>query len=71
MSVAFRLLAQDAPCTRDYAPTTSVVAVPVGTDNGEPLRVQLGDLGSVVVEPRGPEYEPGAVYVAGPPAWLP
>lgn len=57
-------------CTEDFTPTTSVVAVPEAADSGEPITVQLGDLGSVVVEPRGPDYEPDKAWVEGEATWL-
>jgi len=52
------------PCTMDYAPTTSAVAVPSDADAGEPVTVRLGDLGTVQVEPRAKDGE------AGPVAWV-
>ena len=51
----------DAICTMDYAPTTTVVAVPDGADAGSPVTVTLGDLGAVEVEPRAKEGQAGAV----------
>ena len=41
-----------------------------GTDTGEPITVRLGDLGTVVVQPRGPEWDPEQSHVPGPPTWL-
>ncbi|MCK9792913.1 hypothetical protein M1843_04015 [Isoptericola sp. 4D.3] len=52
------------PCTMDYTPTTSAVAVPSDADSGAPVTVRLGDLGTVEVAPRA---EDGA---AGPVAWV-
>ena len=51
----------DAMCTMDYAPTTTVVAVPDGADTGAPLTVTLGDRGKVEVEPRASDGEPGGI----------
>ncbi|WP_179951047.1 hypothetical protein [Xylanimonas oleitrophica] len=51
-------------CTMDWAPTTSVVAVPEGADGGEPVTVHLGDKGSVEVAPRPAPGE------TGPVAWV-
>lgn len=53
------------PCTMDYAPTTSAVAVPPDADAGTPVTVRLGDLGEVEVSPRAKDA------VAGPVAWVP
>ncbi|MEL7977198.1 hypothetical protein AAG589_15140 [Isoptericola sp. F-RaC21] len=53
------------PCTMDYAPTTSAVAVPPDADAGAPVTVRLGDLGEVEVTPRAADGE------AGPVAWVP
>lgn len=57
-------------CTMDWAPTTSIVAVPAGVDNGEPLTAKLGDLGEVTVPPRSPDWDPGLTNVIGPVAVL-
>jgi len=56
-------------CTDDIAPTTSIVRVPdlrrpsyvPGVDNGEPFPVQVGDLGTVIVDPRPTEFQPGPI----------
>lgn len=53
----------DGICTMDWAPTTTVVAVPEGTDETAPLSVALGDQATVEVAPRAAEGE------AGEPAW--
>ncbi|MFE5309677.1 hypothetical protein [Isoptericola sp. NPDC056605] len=53
------------PCTMDYAPTTSAVAVPSDADAGTPVTVRLGDLGEVEVRPRAKDA------TAGPVAWVP
>lgn len=53
------------PCTMDYVPTTSAVAVPPDADAGTPVTVRLGDLGEVEVSPRTKDA------VAGPVAWVP
>jgi hypothetical protein len=54
----------DAICTMDYAPTTSVVGVHAGADAGEPVTVRLGERGTVELAPRpGPDRP-------GPPAWV-
>ncbi|MFD6178189.1 MULTISPECIES: hypothetical protein [unclassified Isoptericola] len=55
----------DGPCTMDYMPTTSAVALPAGADEGAPVAVRLGDRGTVEVAPRGGEGE------TGPVAWVP
>jgi hypothetical protein len=52
-------------CTADWAPTTTVVAVPDGVDAEAPVTVTLGAAGTVEVEPRPAAGEPG------PPAWVP
>ncbi|MCL1897814.1 MAG: hypothetical protein FWG16_03200 [Micrococcales bacterium] len=59
------------PCTRDWVPTTSIVETPSGVDNGQPVTVQLGDLGAVVVQPRSQEGDPFWGWTVSPPAWLP
>lgn len=71
VAVAFVPTAPDVMCTMDLAPTTSVVAVPQGADDGADLTVRLGDLGTVVVPPRGPEHQAGVTMLVGPPVWLP
>ncbi|MFE5293169.1 hypothetical protein ACFQ8T_13420 [Isoptericola sp. NPDC056618] len=53
------------PCTMDYAPTTSAVAVPPDADAGTPVTVRLGDLGEVDVSPRAKDA------TAGPVVWVP
>jgi hypothetical protein len=53
-------------CTMDYAPTTTVVAVPDGSDTGEPLTVTLGDKGDVEVQPRATEGAPGEMAWVAP-----
>ena len=58
------------PCTADWSPTTSSVTVPDGVDDGEPIRVRVGHFGTVEVEPRGPDREPGTAGVPGPVTWL-
>lgn len=55
---------EDAICTMDYAPTTSVVGVPAGADTGEPVTVRLGEHGTVELAPRPGPVDPG------PPAWV-
>jgi hypothetical protein len=52
-------------CTADFAPTTTVVGVPDGVDDGRPVAVRVGDLGTVQVQPRPVPGE------AGPLAWIP
>ena len=52
-------------------PTTTIVAVPViprapatfqeYVDNGEPITVQLGELGTTIAQPRSAEFQPGTV----------
>ncbi len=54
----------DGICTMDFVPTTTVVEVPAEADTGEPVPVVLGDKGTVELEPRPAEGEPGPV------AWL-
>lgn len=49
------------PCTMDYAPTTSAVAVPQDADAGAPVTVRLGDLGTVEVPARAAAGETGPV----------
>ncbi|MGF0115450.1 hypothetical protein ACQFYA_03870 [Promicromonospora sp. Marseille-Q5078] len=49
------------PCTMDYTPTTSAVAVPSDADAGAPVTVRLGDLGTVEVAPRAAAGETGPV----------
>ncbi|GAB3087077.1 hypothetical protein [Isoptericola nanjingensis] len=56
---------EPGPCTMDYAPTTSAVAVPPDADAGTPVTVRLGDLGEVEVSPRAKDA------TAGPVAWVP
>jgi hypothetical protein len=51
-------------CTMDFVPTTTVVEVPAEVDTGEEIPVVLGDEGTVQLEPRPAEGEPGPV------AWL-
>jgi len=62
--------ADGAICTEDWAPQTSLVMLPAELDNGDPLTVQIGDLGSVVVEPNGPVDEYGWHGEFGATAWL-
>jgi hypothetical protein len=52
-------------CTMDWAPTTTVVAVPAGTDETVPLTVVLGEHGTVEVPPRAAAGQPGEVAWAG------
>ncbi|SKC74935.1 hypothetical protein [Krasilnikoviella flava] len=52
------------PCTMDYVPTTSAVAVPPDADAGSGVTVRLGDIGKVEVAPRAADGE------AGPLAWV-
>jgi hypothetical protein len=54
----------DAICTMDYAPTTSVVGVHADADSGEPVTVRLGERGTVELAPRPGPDQPG------PPAWV-
>jgi len=49
--VTVRSRAASAACTRDFTPTTSIVAVPDGVDPSQPTTVRLGDLGTYVVSP--------------------
>ncbi|MFE6968800.1 hypothetical protein [Isoptericola sp. NPDC057653] len=56
----------DGPCTMDYMPTTSAVALPEGADGGDPLTVRLGDRGTVEVAPRGAEGETGPIAWVAP-----
>jgi hypothetical protein len=74
ITVTLRTPAEVTSCTFDLAPTTSFVAVPDGVDNGAPLSVRLGDLGTVIVQPRGSQFgdlhPPGASGLVGPAAWL-
>lgn len=50
--VGVRARNANAPCTRDWAPTTSIVAVPAEVDPSQPTTIRLGDLGTSVVPPR-------------------
>jgi hypothetical protein len=52
-------------CTMDWAPTTTVVAVPAGTDETVPMTVVLGEHGTVEVPPRTTDGQPGEVAWAG------
>lgn len=54
----------DGICTMDFGPTTTVVGVPAESDTGEEIPVMLGDKGTVQLQPRAAEGEPGPV------AWL-
>jgi hypothetical protein len=56
----------DGPCTMDYMPTTSAVALPEGADAGDPLTVRLGDRGTVEVAPRHAEGETGPIAWVAP-----
>ncbi|MGW8566351.1 hypothetical protein [Isoptericola sp. NPDC055881] len=51
----------DGPCTMDYTPTTSAVALPAAADSGEPVSVRLGDQGTVDVAPRAADGRTGPV----------
>jgi hypothetical protein len=51
VTVTFVDVPADTACTMDYAPATSVVAVPDGVDASADVTVVLGDRGSVVVPP--------------------
>ncbi len=51
----------DKACTMDYAPTTSVVAVPDDVDASAPVPVRITGEGAVEVEPRPAPGEPGPI----------
>lgn len=53
-----------AVCTADWVPTTTVVAVPDGKDNGETVSLRIGGVGKTDLSPR---TVPGET---GPPAWI-
>ncbi|MEV7973918.1 hypothetical protein [Cellulomonas sp. NPDC089187] len=50
----------DGPCTLDYVPATTVVALPDGGDTGGDLTVTIGDFGSVTL----PAESTGVEWVA-------
>lgn len=56
--------ASDGICTMDFVPTTTIVETPAESDNGRQVPVVLGDKGTVELEPRDVDGEPGPV------AWL-
>lgn len=58
----------DGPCTMDYVPFTSVVAVPDSVDPMGAVTVELGDLGTLEVPPL---TEKADAADAGEPVWLP
>lgn len=64
VTVTFAELPETQPCTMDYVPTTSVVAVPDDVDAAAPVSVVLGDAGTVDVAPRDADGE------TGPAAWV-
>lgn len=55
---------EDGICTMDFVPTTTVVEVPAEADTGEEIPVAIGDKGTVQLQPRPADGEPGPV------AWL-
>ena len=57
-------------CTADLRAVTSVVAVPPNLDNGEVVTVQLGDLGSVELQPRPEQLAIDEPWLVGEPSWI-
>lgn len=58
----------DSPCTMDLVPTTSVVEVPSEVDAAAPVAVDLGEAGTVDVEPRPSAGTAGPIAWAAPPS---
>ncbi|WP_125773129.1 hypothetical protein [Antribacter gilvus] len=56
---------KDGMCTMDWAPTTTVVAVPAGTDEAAPVSMVLGTHGTVEVPPRATAGETGEAAWVG------
>ncbi|GAB4084655.1 hypothetical protein GCM10028784_12850 [Myceligenerans cantabricum] len=52
---------QDGMCTADWVPTTSVVQVPDGVDDGAAVAVRLGEKGTVDLPARETDGETGAI----------
>lgn len=55
---------QDAPCTTDWTPTTTVIEAPEGKDHGDPVSVRIGGLGTVELFPREKNDQ------VGQPSWI-
>ncbi len=61
--VTFVDIPADTPCTMDYVPATSVVAVPDDVDPSTEVSVVLGDRGTVVVPPATDGTTGGSAWV--------
>lgn len=61
--VTFVDIPADTPCTMDYVPSTSVVAVPDDVDPSGEVSVVLGTFGTVVVPPAADGATGGSAWV--------
>lgn len=52
---------RDGMCTMDWVPTTSVVQVPDGVEDGAAVAVRLGDKGTLNLPARETDGEPGPI----------
>ncbi|RPF23120.1 hypothetical protein [Myceligenerans xiligouense] len=52
---------RDGMCTMDWVPTTSVVQVPDGVEDGSAVAVRLGDKGTLDLPARETDGEPGPI----------